>query len=75
LVRWEGGDDVNEPHLAKGQRRLKRFVVSQDGPTAVEYAVIQALGTNANATFTTDGNSLWPQPYGQLGVTGLKKWI
>jgi len=43
--------------------RTKRFLVSEDGPTAVEYAVmlaliivvcltaIQAIGTNANATF------------------------
>jgi pilus assembly protein Flp/PilA len=43
--------------------RTKRFLVSEDGPTAVEYAVmlaliivvcltaIQAIGSNANATF------------------------
>ena len=43
---------------------IKRFLVSEDGPTAVEYAVmlaliivvcltaIQAVGTNAKATFT-----------------------
>jgi pilus assembly protein Flp/PilA len=43
---------------------VKRFLVSEDGPTAVEYAVmlaliivvcltaIQAVGTNAKATFT-----------------------
>jgi pilus assembly protein Flp/PilA len=43
--------------------KLKRFLVSEDGPTAVEYAVmlaliivvcltaVQAIGTNANATF------------------------
>jgi pilus assembly protein Flp/PilA len=42
---------------------VRRFLVSEDGPTAVEYAVmlalivvvcltaIQAIGTNANATF------------------------
>jgi pilus assembly protein Flp/PilA len=42
---------------------VKRFLVSEDGPTAVEYAVmlaliivvcltaIQAVGTNANAKF------------------------
>ena len=46
------------------------FVKSEDGPTAVEYAVmlaliivvciaaITALGTNANATFTTVGNAV-----------------
>jgi pilus assembly protein Flp/PilA len=49
---------------------VKRFVVSEDGPTAVEYAVmlalivvvcltaIQAVGTNANTTFTTVKNAL-----------------
>jgi len=49
---------------------LKRFLVSEDGPTAVEYAVmlaliivvcltaITAIGTNTNATFTTVGNTL-----------------
>jgi len=49
---------------------VKRFLVSEDGPTAVEYAVmlaliivvcltaIQAIGTNTNTTFTTVGNSL-----------------
>ncbi len=43
---------------------VKNFLVSEDGPTAVEYAVmlaliiivcltaIQAVGTNANQTFT-----------------------
>ena len=50
--------------------KLKRFLTSEDGPTAVEYAVmlaliiivclvaIQSLGTNANTTFTNIGNSL-----------------
>ena len=49
---------------------VKKFIVSEDGPTAVEYAVmlaliivvcltaIQAIGTNANTTFTTVGNQL-----------------
>ena len=44
-------------------KKLQRFLTSEDGPTAVEYAVmlalivvvclttIQSLGTNANATF------------------------
>jgi pilus assembly protein Flp/PilA len=44
--------------------KLRRFLVSEDGPTAVEYAVMLALiiivclaaigtiGTNANKTFT-----------------------
>jgi pilus assembly protein Flp/PilA len=49
---------------------IKRFLVSEDGPTAVEYAVmlaliivvcltaIQAVGTNANAKFNTVKNAL-----------------
>jgi len=49
---------------------LKRFLVSEDGPTAVEYAVmlaliivvcltaIQAVGTNAKATFTSVSSQL-----------------
>lgn len=50
--------------------KIKRFLVSEDGPTAVEYAVmlalivvvclvaIQSLGTNTSTTFTNIGNSL-----------------
>ncbi len=50
--------------------KLKRFLASEDGPTAVEYAVmlalivivclvaIQSIGTNASTTFTNIGNSL-----------------
>jgi len=49
---------------------LKRFLVSEDGPTAVEYAVmlaliivvcltaIQAVGTNANNKFNQVKNAL-----------------
>ncbi len=45
-------------------KRVRRFLISEDGPTAVEYAVMLALiiivcltainsiGTNANQTFT-----------------------
>jgi len=52
------------------RRALVSFLKQEDGPTAVEYAVmlaliivvciaaITALGTNANATFTSVGNSL-----------------
>ena len=48
--------------------KVQRFLVSEDGPTAVEYAVmlalimivcltaIQAIGTNANATFNKRGH-------------------
>ena len=50
--------------------QLKRFLGSEDGPTAVEYAVmlalivvvclvaIRAIGTNANATFESIANEL-----------------
>jgi pilus assembly protein Flp/PilA len=50
--------------------KVQRFLVSEDGPTAVEYAVmlalivivcltaIQAIGTNANATFDKVSTSL-----------------
>jgi pilus assembly protein Flp/PilA len=50
--------------------KIQRFLVSEDGPTAVEYAVMLALiiivclaaigsiGTNANTTFTNVANSL-----------------
>ena len=51
-------------------KRFVDFLVREDGPTAVEYAVMLALivivclaaigsiGTNANTTFTTIANSL-----------------
>jgi len=50
--------------------RLVRFVKNEDGPTAVEYAVMSALiivvcitaisvlGSNANSTFGTVGNAV-----------------
>ena len=49
---------------------IKNFLVSEDGPTAVEYAImlalivivcigaVQAIGTNANAKFQASGNAL-----------------
>jgi pilus assembly protein Flp/PilA len=51
-------------------KKVQRFLVSEDGPTAVEYAVMLALivivcltainsiGTNANTTFTNVAASL-----------------
>ena len=51
-------------------KRVHRFLVSEDGPTAVEYAVmlalivivcltaISAIGTQANATFEEVAESL-----------------
>lgn len=50
--------------------KLRRFLQSEDGPTAVEYAVmlalivvvclasIQAIGTRANETFNNVANQL-----------------
>jgi pilus assembly protein Flp/PilA len=50
--------------------KVRRFMVSEDGPTAVEYAVmlalivivcitaIQSVGTNAKTTFTNIAGSL-----------------
>jgi len=52
------------------QGRVARFLVAEDGPSAVEYAVmlalvvvaciaaISTLGTNSNQTFTTVGNAV-----------------
>jgi pilus assembly protein Flp/PilA len=52
--------------------KVARFLKSEDGPTAVEYAVmlalivivclvsIQAIGTNANATFNSIATELTP---------------
>jgi pilus assembly protein Flp/PilA len=52
--------------------KLQRFLVSEDGPTAVEYAVMLALiiivcltainsiGTNANTTFESVATELAP---------------
>ena len=53
-------------------KKLVSFLKKEDGPTAVEYAVmlaliivvciaaITALGTNSNSTFSTVGSSLQP---------------
>ena len=51
-------------------QKVQRFLISEDGPTAVEYAVmlaliiivcmtaVSAIGTNAKTTFTNISNSL-----------------
>ena len=56
--------------LSRCASHVVRFLKREDGPTAVEYAVmlaliivvcliaITALGSNANATFTTVSNSV-----------------
>jgi pilus assembly protein Flp/PilA len=57
-------------YMTKLALKLRRFLGSEDGPTAVEYAVmlalivivclgaIQTIGTRANTTFTSVGNAL-----------------
>jgi pilus assembly protein Flp/PilA len=56
---------ISEATMKSLALKVQRFLVSEDGPTAVEYAVmlaliiivclvsIQAIGTNANATFNS----------------------
>jgi len=56
--------------LSRINASLVRFLKNEDGPTAVEYAVMLALiivvciaaittlGSNANGTFTTVGNAV-----------------
>jgi len=56
--------------LSRLSQTVTDFLVKEDGPTAVEYAVMLALiivvciaaittlGKNANATFTTVGNQI-----------------
>ena len=56
--------------LARFSKTVVDFLAREDGPTAVEYAVmlaliivvciaaITALGTNANATFTSVSNTI-----------------
>jgi pilus assembly protein Flp/PilA len=56
---------ISEEAMKSLALKVQRFLVSEDGPTAVEYAVmlaliiivcltaIQAIGTNANATFNS----------------------
>ena len=58
--------------MKKFANSVVKFLKSEDGPTAVEYAVMLALiivvclvaigtiGTNANTTFTTVGGKLAP---------------
>jgi pilus assembly protein Flp/PilA len=59
-----------EEPMNKLCKNVRRFLVSEDGPTAVEYAVmlalivivclaaIRTLGTNSKTTFTNIANSL-----------------
>ena len=63
-------------------KKVHRFLVSEDGPTAVEYAVmlalivivcltaIQAIGTRANSTFDSVSQQLGTGGGGGGGGTG-----
>lgn len=56
--------------MKKFAQKVQRFLASEDGPTAVEYAVmlalivivcltaIRSIGTNASSTFTTVAGQL-----------------
>ena len=56
--------------MTKFVTSIKNFLASEDGPTAVEYAImlalivivcigaVQTIGTNANAKFTAAGAAL-----------------
>lgn len=60
-------------------RCVRRFLKAEDGPTAVEYAVLLALivvvciaaittlGSNANSTFSFIGSSVRPPSGGTAG--------
>jgi pilus assembly protein Flp/PilA len=66
------GGDRNKPEdsMKSLASKLQRFLVTEDGPTAVEYAVmlalivivcltaIQAIGTNASTTFQNIADQL-----------------
>jgi pilus assembly protein Flp/PilA len=70
MVAIRGVLSVVEDPMKSLALKLQRFLVTEDGPTAVEYAVmlalivivcltaIQAIGTNASATFTQIANQL-----------------
>jgi pilus assembly protein Flp/PilA len=61
---------MKDIHMKRFLQHTRQFLVSEDGPTAVEYAVmlaliivvcltaIQAIGTNANATFQSVAGQL-----------------
>jgi pilus assembly protein Flp/PilA len=64
------GPDESEDAMKNLALKVQRFLVSEDGPTAVEYAVmlalivivcltaIRSIGTNANATFQSVAGQL-----------------
>lgn len=66
----ERGTPLLGGSMTKLALKVRRFLKSEDGPTAVEYAVmlalivvvclgaIQTIGTRANTTFTAVGTAL-----------------
>jgi pilus assembly protein Flp/PilA len=62
--------EKEEDPMKKLAKKVQQFLVSEDGPTAVEYAVmlalivivcltaIRAIGTNANTTFNNVATQL-----------------
>jgi len=70
LEHFEGRPQGTEIHMKSFASKVQRFLVSEDGPTAVEYAVmlalivivcltaIQSIGTAANGTFTSVAGAL-----------------
>jgi pilus assembly protein Flp/PilA len=64
------GADLGEPTMDKIRKQIRNFIRAEDGPTAVEYAVmlamiivvclaaVRTLGTNAKTTFTNISNSI-----------------
>jgi pilus assembly protein Flp/PilA len=69
VITFSGPERVVDM-VTRFQQFLANFIEREDGPTAVEYAVmlaliivvciaaITSLGTNANATFTSVGNTI-----------------
>ncbi len=66
----QGSARESEDAMKNLALKVQRFLVSEDGPTAVEYAVmlalivivcltaIRSIGTNANTTFTNVAKQL-----------------
>jgi pilus assembly protein Flp/PilA len=69
-VQFWADDRVPEDAMKNFALKVQRFLTTEDGPTAVEYAVmlalivivcltaIQAIGTNASATFQNVADQL-----------------
>ncbi len=65
-----GSDLERGRQMKKFAKKVQQFLVSEDGPTAVEYAVmlaliiivclaaVSAIGTNANTTFSNVAASI-----------------